>query len=59
MVDVIPLDICGVILGNPYLWDIDALYYRRLNKYKLVKDGKDYLVIPQKRKKKLPLVTTS
>ena len=32
MVDVVPLDICGVILGNPYMWDRDGIYYKRLNK---------------------------
>ena len=25
--DVIPLDICQVIFGNPYLWDRDAIYF--------------------------------
>jgi len=38
VVDVVPLDICGVILGNPYMWDKDGIYYKRFNKLRLVKD---------------------
>jgi len=30
--DVIHLDICGVILGNSYMWEKDGIYYRRLKK---------------------------
>jgi len=26
VVDVVPLEICGVILGNPYMWDRDGNY---------------------------------
>jgi hypothetical protein len=42
--EVAPLDACGVMLGSPYLWDRDATFYRRENKYRLVKGGKAYLV---------------
>ena len=24
--DVVPVDICGVVLGNPYLYDRDAVF---------------------------------
>jgi len=58
VVDVVPLDICSVILGNPYMWDRDGIYYRRLNKLRLVKDGKMFLASAHKSRKKLPLVTT-
>ena len=57
MFDVVPLDICGVILGNPYVWDRDGIYYKILNKLQLVKDGKVFLAIAHKSRKKLPLVT--
>ncbi|XP_061988451.1 uncharacterized protein LOC133706921 [Rosa rugosa] len=40
--EVVPLDVCQVILGSPYLWDRDAIHYRRLRKYRLVKDGKEF-----------------
>ena len=29
--DVIPLDICGVVLGSPYLYDRDAIFHRKEN----------------------------
>lgn len=29
--DVVPLDICGIIFGNLYLWNQDGIYYRKLN----------------------------
>ena len=56
MVDVIPLDIYGVILGNPFMWDKDGIYYRRLNKLWLVKDGKVFWVNAHKSRNKLPMV---
>ena len=37
--DVVPLDICGIILGFPYLYDRKALFFRNENKYHLMKDG--------------------
>ncbi|GKB75236.1 hypothetical protein Tco_0942131 [Tanacetum coccineum] len=42
--EVVPLDICQVIFGSPYLWERDAVYYRRAQKYELEKDGKKYIV---------------
>eukprot|EP00253_Pinus_taeda_P018942 PITA_18942 len=40
--DVIPLDICGIVLGSPYLYDKNAIFYKAENKYLLVKDGIEY-----------------
>ena len=40
--EVVPLDVCHVVLGSPYLWDRDAVYYRRAQEYLLVKDGLKY-----------------
>ena len=31
--DIVPLDICGIVLGIPYLYDRKALFYRAKNKY--------------------------
>ncbi|GJU26155.1 hypothetical protein Tco_1164776 [Tanacetum coccineum] len=42
--EVVPLDICQVIFGSPYLWERDAVYFRRAQKYELEKDGKKYIV---------------
>ena len=33
--DVVPLDICGIVLGSPYLYDRKAIFYRIHNKYHL------------------------
>ena len=42
--DVVPIDICGVVLGSPYLYDHDAVFYRREHKYHLKKDGVEFIV---------------
>ena len=31
--DVVPVDICGIVLGSPYLYDQRAVFYREQNKY--------------------------
>eukprot|EP00253_Pinus_taeda_P019644 PITA_19644 len=41
--DIIPLDICGIVLGSPYLYDRKAIFYRAKNKYQLTKDGIEYI----------------
>ena len=42
--DVVPLDICGIVLGSPYLYDRKAIFYREQNKYHLFKYGVEYIV---------------
>lgn len=42
--DVVPLDICGIVLGSPYLYDWKAIFYREKNHYHLFKDGIQYIV---------------
>ena len=37
--DVISLDICGIVLGSPYLYDRDAVFYRKEHMYHLKKYG--------------------
>ncbi|GKA83290.1 reverse transcriptase [Tanacetum coccineum] len=44
MCEVVPLDICHVIFGSPYLWERNAVYFRRAQKYQFEKDGQKYLV---------------
>jgi hypothetical protein len=41
--DIVPLDICGIFLGSPYLFDRKAIFYREENKYCFKKDGKEYI----------------
>jgi hypothetical protein len=35
--DVVPLNECGMVLGNPYLYDHKAIFYREHNQYHLTK----------------------
>jgi len=42
--DMISLDICGIVLGSPYLYDRDVLFYRKEHMYHLIKDGIKYIV---------------
>jgi hypothetical protein len=42
--DVVPLDICGIVLGIPYLYDRKAVFFRHENKYHLNKGGVEYIV---------------
>ena len=36
--DVVPLDICGIVLGNTYLYDQNTIFYREHNQYHLFKE---------------------
>jgi hypothetical protein len=57
--DVVPLEICGIVLGSPYLYDQKAVFYREQNKYHLFKNGVEYIVCAHRMKTNLALVTTS
>eukprot|EP00253_Pinus_taeda_P020830 PITA_20830 len=54
--DIVPLDICGIVLGNPYLCNRKAIFYRAENKYQLVKDGMEYIVRAHKLKNNYTLI---
>ena len=53
------VDICGVVLGSPYPYDHDAVFYRKENKYHLKKDGVEYIGRAQKSKNHLNLVVAN
>jgi hypothetical protein len=38
--DVVPLNECGMVLGNTYLYDHKAIFYMEHNQYHLIKEGK-------------------
>jgi hypothetical protein len=42
--DVVTLDICGIVLGSPYLYDRKTVFFRHENKYHLTKRGVEYIV---------------
>ena len=49
--DVVPLDIYGIILGCPYLYDMNAILFRQENKCHLTKGGVEYIVKAHNMKK--------
>jgi len=54
--DIVPLDICGIVLGSPYLYDRKDIFYRAKNKYLLVKDGVEYIARAHKLKNNYTLI---
>jgi hypothetical protein len=55
---VVPLDICGMVLVSPYLYDRKAIFYREHNKYHIFKDGIEFIVRVHQMKMNLAVVTT-
>jgi hypothetical protein len=53
--DVIPLDICGIVLGSPYLYDRREIFHIHENKYHLFKNGVEYIVRAHTKKMNLSL----
>ena len=43
-VDVVPLDICGIVLSSPYLYDRNTIFYKEKNQYHFFKDGIEYVI---------------
>ena len=39
-----PLDICGIVLGSPYLYDQNEIFYREHNQFHLFREGIEYRV---------------
>ena len=56
--DIIPLDICGIVSGSPYLYDRKDIFYRAENKYLLVKDGIEYFLRAHKLKNNYTLINS-
>jgi hypothetical protein len=42
--DVVLFDICGIVLGSPYLYDRKAVFFHHEKKYHLTKGGVEYVV---------------
>jgi hypothetical protein len=41
-IDVVPLDMCGVVFGRPYMYMRDMIFMWREKYYHIIKDGKYY-----------------
>jgi hypothetical protein len=57
--DVIPMDVCHVLLGRPWQFDRNVVHDGRMNTYTLEKDGKSHTLLPIKDKKLEPKVSST
>lgn len=57
-IDVVPLDICGIVLGCPNLYDRKAIFFREHNEYHFFKDEIKYIARSHKMKTNLFVVAT-
>lgn len=44
LLDVVPIDVFGIVLESLYLYDRDAICLHKKNEYQLKKDGKLYII---------------
>ena len=56
MLDVVPLDICRIVLGSPYLYDRKDIFYHEENKYHLFKDKVEYIIKEHKQNDNIYLI---
>lgn len=54
--DVVPLDIYGIVFSSPYLYETKVIFYHEKNKYHLLKDGIEYIVTAHRSKANISLV---
>ena len=52
------MDICGIVLGSPYLYGRKTIFYGAENKYQLTKDGIEYIVRAHKLKDNYSLINS-
>jgi hypothetical protein len=57
--DVIPMDVCHVLLGRPWQYDRNVVHDGRMNTYTLEKDGRTHRLLPIKDKEVKPEVTNT
>jgi hypothetical protein len=57
--DAVPLDMCGVVFGIPYMYMMDVIFIQRDNQYFLIKDGKSHIINTQKGKSNISLVSAN
>jgi hypothetical protein len=46
--DIMPMDVCHILLGRPWKYDRKAIHDGRRNTYSLEKDGKKHVLLPLK-----------
>jgi hypothetical protein len=57
--DVLSLDIYGVLFGIPYMYIRDAIFMERANQYILIKDGNSYIINVHKGKSNISLISAN
>ena len=57
--DAVTLDICGIVLGSPYMYDRKAIFYRETNMYYITKHGIEYIVRAHCMKTNISLVSAN
>jgi hypothetical protein len=55
--DVVSLDICGIVLGSPYLYYRKEIFFCHEKKYHLTKEGVEYIVRAHNMRVKTTLVS--
>jgi hypothetical protein len=55
--DVVPLDICGIVLGSPYFYDRKEVFFHHEKKYHLIKGGVEFIVRAQSMRVNTTLVS--
>ena len=46
--DIIPMDVCHILLGGPWHYDRKVIHDGRRNTYSLEKDGEKHILFPLK-----------
>jgi hypothetical protein len=57
--DVIPMDVCHLLLGRPWKYDINVAHDGRMNTYTLEKNGRTHMLLPIKDKEVKPEVSNT
>jgi hypothetical protein len=57
--DVIPMDVCHILLGRPWKYDRNVVHDGRMNTYTLEKDGRTHKFLPIKDKEVKPEVSST
>jgi hypothetical protein len=55
--DVIPMDVCHLLLGRPWKYDRNVIHDGRMNTYTLEKNGRTHMLLPIKDKEVKPEVS--
>jgi hypothetical protein len=57
--DVIPMDVCHLLLGRPWKYDRNVVHDGRMNTYTLEKNGRTHMLLPIKDKEVKPEVNNT